>query len=145
MADPHWGPVEWQPQGASARRQTVGRARKWARRILFTIGGLPILTLISAIAVVVIGYSTTTRPDANADFRTATTFVYYNDGKSELGNFAIQNRTPLTFDKMPASMKQAAVAAENRSFWTDKGISIRGMLRAAWKIARGQDVQGGST
>ena len=37
------------------------------------------------------------------------------------------------------------MAAENRSFWTDKGISIRGMVRAAWKIARGGDVQGGST
>ena len=63
----------------------------------------------------------------------------------ELGNFAIQNRIPLTFDKMPETMKQAAVAAENRSFWTDKGISIRGMVRAAWTIARGGDVQGGST
>ncbi len=42
-------------------------------------------------------------------------------------------------------MKQAAVAAENRTFWTDQGISIRGMVRAAWTIARGGDVQGGST
>ena len=113
--------------------------------MLITVGALAILGLISASAVVVIGYTTTTRPDANADFKTATTFVYYNDGKSDLGNFAIQNRTPLTFNKMPESMKQAAVAAENRTFWTDKGISIRGMVRAAWTIARGGDVQGGST
>ncbi len=145
MADPHWGPVEEWPQGARARRQTPGRGRRWARGILITMGALAVLGLISATAVVVIGYTTTTRPDANADFKTATTFVYYNDGKSELGSFAIQNRTPLTFDKMPETMKQAAVAAENRSFWTDKGISIRGMVRAAWKIARGGDVQGGST
>ena len=103
------------------------------------------LGLISASAVVVIGYTTTTRPDPNAEFNTATTFVYYKDGKSELGNFAIQNRTPLTFDKIPETVKQAAVAAENRTFWTDKGISIRGMIRAAWTIARGGDVQGGST
>jgi len=145
MADPHWGPVEEWPQGAGARRQTHGRGRRWARGILITIGALGVLGLISATAVVVIGYTTTTRPDANADFKTATTFVYYNDGKSELGSFAIQNRTPLTFDKMPETVQQAAVAAENRSFWTDKGISIRGMVRAAWKIARGGDVQGGST
>ena len=145
MADPHWGPVEEWPQGARARRQTPGRGRRWARGILITVGALAILGLISASAVVVIGYTTTTRPDANADFKTATTFVYYNDGKSELGNFAIQNRTPLTFNKMPESMKQAAVAAENRTFWTDTGISIRGMVRAAWTIARGGDVQGGST
>ncbi len=145
MADPHWGPVEEWPQGARARRQTPGRGRRWARGILITMGALAVLGLISATAVVVIGYTTTTRPDANADFKTATTFVYYNDGKSELGSFAIQNRTPLTFDKMPETVQQAAVAAENRSFWTDKGISIRGMVRAAWKIARGGDVQGGST
>jgi membrane peptidoglycan carboxypeptidase len=144
MADPYWGPVEERPQGTRTRPHEKPR-RRWLRRILITIGALTLLGLISATAVVVIGYTTTTRPDANADFNTATTFVYYNDGKSELGNFAIQNRTPLTFDKMPETMKQAAVAAENRTFWTDKGISIRGMIRAAWTIARGGDVQGGST
>jgi len=144
MADPYWGPVEERPQGTRARpEQEPGH--KWLRRILIAIGALTMLGLISATAVVVIGYTTTTRPDANADFNTATSFVYYNDGKSELGNFAIQNRVPLTFDKMPETMKQAAVAAENRTFWTDKGISIRGMIRAAWTIARGVDVQGGST
>ena len=37
------------------------------------------------------------------------------------------------------------VAAENRDFWTDQGISIRGMFRAAWVIVRGGDLQGGST
>jgi membrane peptidoglycan carboxypeptidase len=145
MADPHWGPVEWHPQGARARRETSGRGRKWARRVLITISALTVLGLLSGTGVVVYGYTTTTRPDANAEFKTATTFVYYNDGKSQLGNFAIQNRTPLTFEKIPEPMKQAAVAAENRTFWTDKGISIRGMIRAAWKITRGQDMQGGST
>jgi membrane peptidoglycan carboxypeptidase len=145
MADPHWGPVDWRPQGTDARQKTTKSGRRWARGILLTIGGLAILGMISAMAVVVYGYSTTKLPAANAEFNTATTFVYYNDGKSELGNFAIQNRTPLSFAKMPETIKQASVAAENRTFWTDKGISIRGMIRAAWKIARGQDVQGGST
>ena len=145
MADPYWGPVEERPLGTRARPQQTKPRRRWLRRTLIAIGALTLLGLISATAVVVIGYTTTTRPDANAEFKTATTFVYYKDGKSELGNFAIQNRTPLTFDKMPETLKQAAVAAENRTFWTDKGISIRSMIRAAWTIARGGDVQGGST
>ena len=145
MADPHWGPVEWQPRGARARRDTSGRGRKWARGILITITALTVLGLVCVIGVVVFGYTTTTRPNANAEFKTATTFVYYNDGKSKLGSFAIQNRTPITFEKMPETMKRAAVAAENRSFWTDQGISIRGMVRAAWRIANGDEVQGGST
>jgi membrane peptidoglycan carboxypeptidase len=145
MADPHWGPVERHPQGTSARQKADGRARRWARGIGITIGALTILGLISAFAVVGYGYATTQLPAANADFNTATTFVYYNDGKSELGSFDIQNRTPLSFKQMPETMKQAAVAAENRTFWTDQGISIRGMIRAAWTIARGGEMQGGST
>src|SRR5918997_2168275 len=48
-------------------------------------------------------------------------------------------------DKRPQNIKDAVVAAENRSFWTDRGISIRGMARAAWVISRGGTIQGGST
>ena len=46
---------------------------------------------------------------------------------------------------MPKSIKDAVVAAENRTFWTDPGISIRGMFRAAWVILTGGEMQGGST
>jgi hypothetical protein len=70
MADPYWGPVEERPQGTRARSQDTPR-RRWVRGILITLGALTVLGLISATAVVVIGYTTTTRPDANAEFKTA--------------------------------------------------------------------------
>ena len=50
--------------------------------------------------------------------------LLHSDGKTELGSFAIQNRQPITLKQMPDNIKQAVVAAENRSFWTDKGVSI---------------------
>ncbi|MFP5283470.1 MAG: transglycosylase domain-containing protein [Actinomycetes bacterium] len=143
MAEPTRGPANEQP-AASARPGCAGRPR-WGRRILLTLATLVVLAMVSLTAVVVIGYATTRQPNPNADFETATTFVYYKDGKSQLGSIAVQNRQPLTLEEMPETMKQAVVAAENRSFWTDKGISIRGMLRAAWVIARGGTIQGGST
>ncbi len=147
MANPHWGPVEKNPPGAVARAKKDNRtpAQRWTLRILKAIGIVTALGLVSGVAIVFIGYTTTRRPDPNADFQTATTGVYYNDGTTRLGSFAVQNRQPLTFDQMPETMKQAIVAAENRTFWTDKGISIRGMIRAAWAIVRGKDLQGGST
>src|SRR5918998_2426901 len=145
MANPHWGPVEKNPPGADARAKNRTPAQKWTLRILKGIGIVTALGLVSAIAIVFIGYTTTRRPDPNADFQTAITGVYYNDGKTRMGSFAIQNRQPLDFDKMPETIKQAVVAAENRTFWTDKGISIRGMIRAGWAIVRGKDLQGGST
>ncbi len=149
MADPHWGPVEKDPPGAASRPES-GQAgsrkhRPWPVRALQILALVVALGLVAGCAVVAIGYATTKRPDANADFETATSYVYYNDGKSQLGTFAIQNRQPLAFAEMPDSIKQAMVAAENRTFWTDEGISIRGMIRAAWVIVRGGNLQGGST
>ncbi|NLT29262.1 MAG: penicillin-binding protein, partial [Propionibacterium sp.] len=95
-------------------------------------------------AAVIIGYNTTDIPDPNADFQTNTTFVQYRDG-SQLGSFAVQNRQSLEYEEMPQTMKDAVIAAENRSFWTDPGISVPGMIRAAWAIATGGEMQGGST
>jgi len=90
-------------------------------------------------------YSTTDLPDPNEDFTTNTTFIYYNDGRNELGSLAVQNRQTLEYSAMPQVMKDAAVAAENRTFWKDPGFSITGIARGAFSIATGGEVQGGST
>ena len=133
---------------ARPRNSTRGKTkqkRSWPKRIGLALVVMALVGVLGVAGLVVYGYSTTTRPNANADFQTATTFVYYNNGKSQLGSFAIQNRQPLTFEEIPDNVKQAVVAAENRDFWTDRGISIRGLFRAAWVILRGGDLQGGST
>lgn len=129
--------------GAARPKKTTKRS--WPKRIALALVAVFLVGVLGTAALVVYGYATTTRPNANADFQTATTFVYYNNGKSQLGSFAVQNRQPLTFEEIPDNVKQAVVAAENRDFWTDRGISIRGMFRAAWVILRGGDLQGGST
>ncbi|GAA2093569.1 hypothetical protein GCM10009841_03420 [Microlunatus panaciterrae] len=132
-------------QSGKKRKKPVTRGRKWAGRIFKSVAILAALCLVAGAAVVVIGYRTTSTPDANKDFTTNTTFVYYGDGKSQLGSFAIQNRQSIPLKEMPDSIKQAVVSAENRTFWTDPGFSISGMIRAAWRIARGGTLQGGST
>jgi membrane peptidoglycan carboxypeptidase len=132
-------------RGANGGRKPQSRGKRWVKRIALGVGLFLLLGLVGTAAVVFIGYQSTEVPSANAAFKTATTFVYYDDGKTQLGSFAIQNRQPLTFKQMPETIKQAVVAAENRSFWTDKGVSFRGMARAAWVIARGGTLQGGST
>jgi membrane peptidoglycan carboxypeptidase len=137
------GQSKAQRTGTAAK--PISRRRLWLKRIAVGTAAVLVLGMVSVAAVVLIGYQTVDVPKANAAFKTATTFVYYDDGKTQLGSFAIQNRQPLTFKQMPETIKQAVVAAENRSFWTDKGVSIRGMARAAWVIARGGTLQGGST
>lgn len=103
-----------------------------------------VLALIATVAVAVF-YRRTDLPDPNKDFQSNTSFVYYNDSTTKLGSFSIQNRQSIPYSEMPQSIKDAVVSAENRSFWTDPGISPSGIVRAAWTIARGGEVQGGST
>ncbi len=90
-------------------------------------------------------YQTIEIPDPNEDFQTQTSFVYYSDGKTELGRFATQNRESIPLAEMPQNIQDAVVAAENRTFWTDKGIDPKGILRAAFSNARGNATQGAST
>ena len=46
---------------------------------------------------------------------------------------------------MPETVKDAVVAAEDRTFWTNQGIDPKGILRAAFNNAAGNDTQGAST
>ncbi|ROR54708.1 membrane peptidoglycan carboxypeptidase [Luteococcus japonicus] len=117
---------------------------RWKRILGIAAIGVLVMALVSMIAGLVF-YNRTSLPDPNEEFTTNTTFLYYNDGKSKLGSFAVQNRQSLSYEQMPVSIKDAVVAAENRDFWTDRGISPSGIVRSAWAIARGGEVQGGST
>ncbi|HEY5978336.1 MAG TPA: transglycosylase domain-containing protein [Microlunatus sp.] len=131
--------------GHSAQQRKTAKKRSWPKRIALALVVVLLVGVLGAAGLAIYGYTSTQRPNANADFQTATTFVYYNNGKSQLGSFAVQNRQPLTFEEIPQNVKDGVVAAENREFWTDQGVSIRGMFRAAWVILRGGELQGGST
>ncbi|WOP20044.1 transglycosylase domain-containing protein [Raineyella sp. LH-20] len=108
---------------------------------------------VAVVALVVLGsgagagllYARTDLDHTNADFTSNTTAIYFGDGKTALSTLAVQNRTTLPYGDIPTSMKNAAIAAENRSFWTDPGISVPGMARAAVATISGKQVQGGST
>ena len=100
--------------------------------------------IIGALGFVYV-YSSTTIPTPNKDFQTQTTNVYYKDGKTGLGRFVEQNRESIPFAEMPKHVRDAVVAAEDRTFWTNRGIDPKGILRAAFSNAKGGSTQGAST
>jgi membrane peptidoglycan carboxypeptidase len=71
--------------------------------------------------------------------------IYYADGKSMMAAIGSENRTYVTLDKVPIEMQHAIIAAEDRTFYENNGISVGGIARAFWANVRGQEVQGGST
>ena len=101
--------------------------------------------LLLGAAAFLFGYVSTSIPDPNRDFTAQTTVVYYADGQHEIGRFASQNRTSIALSDVPKSVQDAVIAAEDRSFYTNKGIDPKGILRAAFSNASGNSTQGAST
>jgi len=130
--------VKQKSKAPLSRRARLKKVGKWA-----LITGL--VGALVAVGGFVFLYTTIDIPDPNEDFQTETSFVYYDGGKTELGKFAVQDRDSIPLSEMPESLKDAVVAAENRSFWTDKGIDPKGILRAAFSNAKGNSTQGAST
>ncbi|MGK2351835.1 transglycosylase domain-containing protein [Cutibacterium sp. V947] len=142
MADhkPAKRPVRRAVPATRPKRNRHGKLKKFLWGLLVTILSLAIIAVIG----VFVAYEHTELPDPNRDFQTNTSFIYYRDG-SRLGSFSVQNRQSIPYESMPKDLRNAVVSAENRTFWTDPGISVRGMVRATWAIARGGEMQGGST
>ncbi len=55
-------------------------------------------------------------------------------------------RTPVTWDQIPANLKNATVAIEDQRFYKNDGVDLTGIFRSAVKdLTRGEALQGGST
>jgi len=147
------------PTGKASSRGKRGKSGKkkgWFRRqpgLKGLVLWLVRLGVVAGAVVFVLGvaatwfaYQRTTIPDPNEAFQTQTTYIYYAGGKTKVGQFADQNRESISYDEMPECIKSAVVAAEDRSFWTNKGIDPKGILRAAFSNAQaGEVTAGGST
>ncbi len=75
----------------------------------------------------------------------AASIIYDRDGK-ELGKIFIQNRNPVSLDKISPLMVNAVVAAEDNKFFEHHGVDYAGVVRAAiTNYRRGRISQGAST
>lgn len=126
-------------------RTISGKQLPWWRVAIrwiaaFTVSGVVVGALTFFALYQLVGI-----PNANADFKTQTTNVYYSDGEHKIGSFAKQDRQSVPMSQIPASMQAAAVAAEDRTFYTNRGIDFKGILRAARNNATSNSTQGAST
>ena len=128
---------------AAARRPPKRRSR--LARVLKILGLITVLGLLGLVAAVLIGYQMVEVPTANQAFQAEKTFVYYADAKHVLGSYASQDRINVALADVPDHVQQAVVAAENRTFWTDRGIDPKGIVRAAWANLTSDSTQGAST
>ena len=124
------------------RKSGIRRLFTW-KKILGTFFGLCLLGIGSFIAL----YIMVPVPDGNAAAQAAEqqSNVYkYSDGKI-LARSGKVNREIVDLSKVPKDVRYTFVAAENKTFYTDSGIDLKGTARGLYNTLMGRGAQGGST
>ncbi len=135
-----------------ARRR---RRLHWGRLFLLMVG--VVVLLVAAVSGDLIAKAVATLPSlANPPHSEGQTSVIYDAAGqpvvalptyiSGMGPTGVPgNRTPVALSEIPKTLQDAVIASEDRFFYQDHGINIRGILRAAVHDAGGGALQGGST
>ena len=119
--------------------------RHWRPRTrrLLILGPLVVLGL--AVAALAVAYSRVEVLAADEVALPEATLVYYDDGRTEMLRRGT-NRTSVPLQKVPEHVRHAVLAAEDHRYYREPGISVSGVVRAAWTNLRGGEIsQGGST
>lgn len=144
------GPPPRRPGGGSGGGGQSGKPRKtsyWrlARRLVY-IGMALVLGLASS--VFLYAYSTVNVPQPGDLKNNQVATMFMSDGTSVLAKVIPPegNRTDVTIDQIPPHVRNAVIAAEDRSFYTNPGFSIQGFGRAfVGQLTGNTDAGGGST
>jgi membrane peptidoglycan carboxypeptidase len=117
--------------------------RKAVGALLAVVGGIVVLGAIA----VVMAYEQTPVPTAAMAATGYSQSVVYSKSGALVGRFGTTNRKMLTREQIPQTMINAVLAAEDRNFYNEGGVSPTGIVRAAYSDVRGGDgsLQGGST
>lgn len=84
-------------------------------------------------------------PEPRTGATAQASVVYYAGGTEVLGRFGTYDRHTVRLKRVPKHVRDAVIAAENRGFYGDIGISPTGIARALWANVTGGRLQGGST
>ncbi|QXG74316.1 penicillin-binding protein [Modestobacter sp. L9-4] len=131
------------PAGGKRKRTGKQRRRRWLKVLAGAFLGM--LVLLGVFVGVV--YASTDVPSPDSITNKQASVVYYSDGVTEMARLTSPggNRTNVKLSEISEPARNAVLAAENRSFYDDPGISFTGIARAAWNNVTGGSTQGGST
>ena len=135
----------------SQNQQTVCKKSRNSSR-----GSVTAIIIVGIMAFVVIGIGVglgflsatiQSAPNLRGDIRPAASAQVFDvNGKLIKVLHAVENRLPVTLEKIPKDLQNAFVALEDNRFYQHGGVDPRAILRAVWiNIAAGGVSEGGST
>jgi membrane peptidoglycan carboxypeptidase len=125
---------------------------RWLPSLRLLVVGF-VLAVVGVLAAAVLAYVAVDVPAREAEgVNYQTSSVYFSDGQTKMADFSKDgvNRVPLPEGpegepQVPANVANAIIAAEDRTFRENRGISVTGLARAVYGVVTGKDLGGGST
>ncbi|HEY1833441.1 MAG TPA: biosynthetic peptidoglycan transglycosylase, partial [Solirubrobacteraceae bacterium] len=143
-------------RGLLRRRRPKRRKMRWLRLLLILVP-LAFLALISFVFGIVLAFEPQITPDTQRLYKqfqstanSLNTFVYSDaaSGHKQIATLSSHdNEFALVWQDVPLVMDHAIVAIEDRRFYTESGVDVRGIARAflADVLHTGGGTQGAST
>ncbi|MGP4049408.1 transglycosylase domain-containing protein [Streptomyces sp. 2A115] len=130
------------PSKAGAEGGAKGGIRRFFtwKKILGTFFGLCLLGM----AAFVVLYLIIDVPKGNAAAKQQSNIYKYSDG-TVLARTGETNREIVELAEVPKPVQRTFVAAENKSFYKDAGVDLKGTARGLLNTVSGKGKQGGST
>ena len=128
------------PTGTTLPERSRWRRRPSRRTVLLGLGVPPLIVLLGLLGL----YVSTDVPRPESLAMPQVSVITYSNG-AELGRVGAQNRIEVGLDKVSEPAQQAVLAAEDREFYSEPGISPKAIVRAALSNLRGGGKQGAST
>jgi membrane peptidoglycan carboxypeptidase len=138
-----WERYKQRRQAKKARIAAMTPGRRWARRGMVAGTWLLGFVAVLMVAVIIMYYAFTDVPRPEDIHLRQIATIQYADG-STLATVGPVDRTLIHIDQVPQHVIWAVLAAEDRGFYTEPGVSIRGTVRAAISDVFGGSTQGGS-
>ena len=137
----------WRPH-LMRRRPRPPRPRLRKLRLLAVLAAFTVLAVISAVFGMLMSVaSDLPKLENKAQFRDTVDSYLYDDTGQPIGVLAPPTNQQVLDDwkQISPNMVNAIVAVEDKRFWTDPGVDLRGLIRAAVSDLTGGPTQGGST
>jgi membrane peptidoglycan carboxypeptidase len=128
------------PHGEQGRKPTP-----WWRRRRYLLVGAAAAVVLGPVLLLAIGFLVFAVPNPDEAVNNQVATVSYADG-GQLTRLVPEegNRTKVPIEQVPLHVRHAVLSAEDRSFYSNPGFDVTGILRAVWNQLRG-GVGGGST
>jgi len=134
------------------QKVNIPKKRRWRlfRKVLVALFLLMMAVVLGgvAIALAVVGSYRSDLPDVNQlrSYQPSEASRIYSSDGQVIGTLFKENRTWVTLENIPPSLKDAVVAIEDARFFHHRGVDVKGVMRALLANYRGEEIsQGAST